>query len=238
MQEQNNMSKVKNGSNSACIEGVEDFEGIEGKIAVSSASQSHRGNEITLYTDLGKYCISIADFKLLGYPTADKTEQYPFCIDRDEYEKIEFMAEKLRAVKYLSYLLSFSDKSEKMLMMKLKEKEYSANVSMAALEVMKKSGLVNEAEICGRKMQTYAREKCYGPFRIKRELVMKGFSESSINEAFEATDIDFDEVLRELCRRLVVKRRIDDKRKLCERLMRYGYSYSDIKGVIGEYIED
>ncbi len=209
-------------------------------VTVSSATCSDRGGEYKIYTDIGEFRISAADYRQLGLPSLEKEDGYPCGIRVLSENHLEFLAEKLSAVKYLSWFLTFGDKSEKALIAKLKEKEFSPEAAQAATELLKKNGILDETAICTRKIRAYAETKGFGPYRIKRELKAKGFTDYSIRAAFELAEneIDFGEVLEKLCKKLVVRKKITDKNKLTSSLSRYGYGYSDIKEVIGKYIND
>lgn len=208
------------------------------EITVSSAVSSDKGGEYKIYTDMGEYRISAADYRALGLPSLDKQDGYPCCITVDDDLQLDFLAEKLRAVKYLMYLLGFSDKSKKALLIKLKDKEYSERACTEALALVEKNGLVNEAEICSRKVAVYARSKGFGPYRIRQELKAKGFADTAIRQALDDTDVDFEEVLEKLCRKLISRKGITEKNKLFQSLSRYGYGYGDIKQVAGKCLED
>ena len=79
--------------------------------------------EIIIKNDLGeKFKISLSDAKENGL-FGLKEEDFPFEFEDDG--QIIFLSSKLKAIKYCSYLLSFSDKSASALKRKLYEKQYS-----------------------------------------------------------------------------------------------------------------
>lgn len=208
-------------------------------VTVTSMKCSDRGNEYTLYTSQGKYRISAADYKSLGIPKSEDGESvFPCDITVPGEDYLASLENKLCAVKYLGYLLNFGDKSEKVLLSKLKEKEYNEETSLAALELMKKFGIVNEEATCKRKVSRYAAEKMYGPRRIRQELMTKGFTSSAVNEALEITEVDFGKTLDALCKKLVTKKRITDRKKLTDRLIRSGYGYGEVKEAVNKYLEE
>ncbi|MBQ8758744.1 MAG: hypothetical protein IJZ20_03530 [Clostridia bacterium] len=84
---------------------------------------SKGGSEVTLECEYKeKYTITLADAKRLGLSELSD-EDFP--IDFADDELIEFLSQKLKAIKYATYLLQFSDKSERVLRRKMHEKEYS-----------------------------------------------------------------------------------------------------------------
>ena len=209
-------------------------------VTVTSAKCSAGGNEYTVYTSLGKFRISGADYRSLGIPQVGEDGESVFpCeihIPYDEY--LQFLADKLGAVRYLEYLLNFGDKSEKVLLRKLKEKEYSPEVSEKALELLKKYGVVDEESVCEKKVARYASEKMYGPKRIRNELLSKGFTRDAIDTALERTEVDFGEALDALCKKLVTRLKITDRKKLTDRLLRSGYGYGEVKKAVDKYLSD
>ena len=100
---------------------------------IKDCSRSSGGSEVWLEREDGeKLCITLADAKRLGL---DDRDALPVQIEDEEM--LFFLAEKLKAIRYCKYLLGFSDKSEKTLTMKLKEKQYPKDVIDEALRVMR-----------------------------------------------------------------------------------------------------
>ena len=199
---------------------------------------SERGNEITLKSDVGEiFRISAADARRLELNDPDS---YPREFDDTEY--LSFLCQKLKAVKYCQYLLNFSDKSYSVLLQKLREKQYSPEVCSEAIRVLKDSGVCDEGRICKSKLNSLA-AKLYGPFRIRSELMSKGFSRQDIDNAFETTVIDFDGQ----CLKLIKKRTdgtdiqspYDEKmQKIKAKLARYGYGADSIRHAVNAYFEE
>lgn len=199
---------------------------------------SKGGSEVTLECEFReKYTITLADAKRLGlYGLED--DEYPLQYDDDEL--IEFLSQKLKAIKYASYLLQFSDKSEKVLRQKMREKEYEPSVIDEALNVMRSSGLISDESLCLRKYISIANAKLYGPHRIKSELFAKGFSSEGIKHAEESTDIDFYELCKELCDKLLSSGKINlsdrkERDKFIMKLTRYGYGFETVKSVLSDF---
>ena len=205
---------------------------------ITDTRLSKKGGEITLIGSLGEsFTVSFADAKRLKL-SALSEEDFP--IEFDDDELLEFLSQKLNAVKYCSYLLSFSDKSESVLKRKMKEKDYSSEVIDEALEVLRGSGITDDRELCLKKYTSLAKTKLYGPYRIKSELFSKGFSSEDIKYAEENCDIDFEENIKELFKKLnrIDKYNLSDKAvfsKLVSKLSRYGYSSCHIKLVTGSH---
>lgn len=202
---------------------------------------SKGGSEVTLECEYKeKYTITIADARRLGFAELSD-EDFP--IQYDDDEKIGFLSQKLKAIKYASYLLNFSDKSEKVLKQKMREKEYSSEVIEEALSVLRDSGIISDENLCLKKYVSIANSKLYGSHRIKNELYSKGFSHDDIRKAEECADIDFDEVCCELCDKLLSSSRInladrDSVQKFKAKLSRYGHSFDSINHALRKHINE
>ncbi len=197
---------------------------------------SDGGNEITIKSDTGEsFTLSKADAEREGLYQADL---YP--LEYDDIQYLEFLHQKLRAVKYCQYLLTFSDKSSKVLIKKMREKEYSAEVALEALKVLKSCGIADEAKMCAKKLNALANSKLYGKSRIRAELIAKGFSRADIDKAFEECDIDFYDLASKLFAKLADNlgaENVCDKAlvKLKSKMSRYGYGYDEIRHAVNEY---
>ena len=199
---------------------------------------SKGGSEVTLECEFReKYTITLADAKRLGLYGLEEDE---FPIEFRDDELIMFLAEKLKAIRYALYLLGFSDKSEKILRMKMKEKEYSQEVIDEALGVMKSSGYLSDEDMSLKKYVSIASSKKYGPRRIKSELYSKGFSDDDIRNAEANTDIDFEALLYDLCEKLLSNGRTnlcdkEAREKFKAKLLRYGYCFDMIDKVLRDF---
>lgn len=204
----------------------------------TSMKVSAGGGEFSFYTEDGsRYTISLADAKRLELHEMSHDDM-PFEFEDDEL--MTFLSSKLSAVKYCTYLLSFSDKSISALKLKMREKGYSADVSEAAIEILQNSGFADDESICIKKYTSIAKSKLYGPHRIKQELLSKGFSSNDINKAQSECEIDFEELLRELLEKLLKSSRPDfsDRNQMMKfkaKLSRYGYGFDIINSVLSEY---
>ncbi len=192
---------------------------------------SKGGSEVTLECEFHeKYTITLADARRLGLSELSD-DDFPIIFDNDE--TIVFLAQKLKAIRYALYLLGFSDKSEKVLRNKMREKEYSKEVIDEAMAVMKDAGYISDESLCLKKYISIANSKLYGPYRIKSELFSKGFSAEDIKNAESHAEIDFEELLYELCRKLLSTGRINlsdrnEAEKFKAKLSRYGYGFDTI----------
>ncbi len=205
---------------------------------IKAIKVSSCGGEFTLISDDNeKYTVSLADAKRLGFENGID-EELPILIDDEE--RLIFMSQKLKAVKYCTYLLGFSDKSESALKRKLREKQYTAEVIDAALEILADGGITNDGMLCLRKLVSLASTKLYGPVRLKGALFEKGFDSETIKYAFEEADIDFEHNLSLLIEKLASQQNIDfsdraSVEKFKAKLARYGYSFNQISSVLKDF---
>lgn len=199
---------------------------------------SKGGSEVTLECEFReKYTITLADAKRLGLYDLSE-ESFPLEFSDDGL--IEFLSQKLKAIRYALYLLGFSDKSEKTLRRKMSEKEYTKEIIDEALSVMRDAGYINDESLCLKKYLSIANSKLYGPHRIKSELFAKGFSAEDIKNAEQNAEIDFEELLTSLCEKLLSSGRTDlsDRNESCKfkaKLSRYGYGFDMINSAIRKY---
>ncbi len=206
----------------------------------TSMKISAGGGEYSFFTEDGdRYTISVADAKRLSLAELC-ADDLP--IEFDDDELIEFLSSKLSAIKYCTYLMSFSDKSESVLKRKMRDKGYSSDIAEEALNVLRKSGFTDDAGLCVKKYQAIAISKLYGPHRIKAELIAKGFSTQDINHAQNVCCVDFDKLLSELIQKLLKSKKVDfsnrdEITKFKAKLSRYGYGFGEINTILSHYCD-
>jgi len=201
---------------------------------ITKIYRSEGGNEYTVVDDTrAKYTISAGDFKRFGIAFSDNEGDYPMeCPDnfRDHFEK---GANKLRCVKYLQwYISSYGEKSIKRLSEKCRENDYEDDVTKEAIDLLCEFSVIDEVRACERRIGVYAAEKLYGRYRIRAELSAKGYRRENIDRAFEECDIDFYENAVKMYMKLTrgaTPTDIRERKKLADKMVRYGYSYDEIK---------
>lgn len=201
---------------------------------VCSVLRSEGGNEYTVYDELGsKYQISGGDLRRLEIPFTGREEDYPVEMADSLRELLSECHEKLRCIKYLQwYIESYGEKSKKRFLEKCRENDYSAGVANTAIELLCEYGVIDEIRSCERRIVAYARDKLYGKFRIKNELYAKGYEKASIEAAFENSEVDFYENAVLMYRKLTrngVPSDFKERRKIADKMVRYGYSFDEIK---------
>lgn len=197
---------------------------------IIAATLSIGENEVIVKGDSGEFFkISIADAKRVGvYRLVENEALLPEEFDE---EILDFMSRKLSCVKYGAYLLEFGDKSKKTLASKMQIKGYDKEICLAALDVLEKSGIIDDDRLCLNKLKALATEKLYGPYRLKAELLKKGFTSKQIEIAMDEAELDYDESISRLVDKFVSRGFCTDRKSidsLKNKLSRYGYSYESI----------
>lgn len=195
---------------------------------------SETGNEYTIYDETcAKYILSAADFKRLKITYSGDESEFPKEVSDNIRNELSEYAEKLRCVKYLQwYIQSYGEKSVKRLLEKCRENGYSNEISEAATALLIKYNVIDEIAACKRRITVYAEDKLFGKYRIKQELFAKGYSKKSVEVAFEDCETDFYENAVAMYAKLTkngVPKDYHEKKKLCDKMVRYGYSYDEIK---------
>lgn len=219
---------------------------------ILNISFTESGNQATLRTDRGYFDITRADFltfleSFLGEDVRDavrpgaELDFLPLYVEDDAASELESLAEKLKAIKYASYILGIGDKSEKQLRMKLKTKGYSACAIDSAFEVLRRNGYLCDERTCKRKCELLANGKLFGRRRIISELMAKGYSYSLCEKTVDEAGIDFEENLALLYEKISKGEDLlnrEQKKKISDKLLRYGYSYDEVNclfdGIISE----
>lgn len=212
---------------------------------ITAISFTESGNEVSLKTDVGYFDISRADFSAFLYEFTDLSvteaaQALPIYTEGEAEESLVFYAEKLKAIKYAVYILGISDKSTKQLRSKLKLKGYSERACDDALYVLKKNGYLSDERFCRRKCETLSSGKLYGRRRIISELMAKGISHDMCEGVLADMEIDFYENLCRLFEKLTrgeIPETREQKKKISDKLLRYGYSFDEINEVFCEYTD-
>ena len=207
------------------------------KILLYKVNPTSGGEEAELYVELSsgenfersKFTVSAEMFFELGFSVNFTGEQE---LSREKYEEITLFAERHSAVKRGLSILSFGDNTKKGLANKLRAKGFSRKAAEAACDFLAASGYINEAESAALLAHDMAQKKLYGARRIAAALAEKGFSHEAISTAAEELDVDF----AEICATRIAKmggRELfaakETKSKAVAALLRYGFSYDDIK---------
>lgn len=187
-----------------------------------------KGNKIHIYLD--------GDYKA----TVDKdwwySEKYRNCKEITEEELTELLSSVSfrRAYNKALDLLSRRPYSEKELTRKLREKDFSDEAAEYAVNRLKELSLLDDERYAEMLAEHLYTNKHYGEKRIMQELIFRGIDRETARNAVLA--LDKDEVNSIV---LLLEGKFKDKikdekgkQRTVAALMRYGYSYSDIKSAL------
>ena len=155
-----------------------------------------------------------------------------FEIDRKTCDAVLRSMKLHAAIKKGIALLGFSRNTKKSLIRKLTGKGYPADIAEEAAEFLAAHGYIREHDDAEIYAETLANRKLYGKNRIKKELFAKGFESDAIRDALETLDVDFAEICAKRLKNMggiAVFEEKEAKNKIMASLMRYGFSYDDIK---------
>ena len=203
------------------------------KIEVISVSAIGEGAEMVISVSVSDGDGRIEKRKFLIF-----TEQYlelgirkGQIIDEETFDKIEELSKKCRAIRKGSDLLSQSASSKVRLAHRLRSKGIDKESAENAAEHLEKMGLIDEEADVERQVASCLK-KLWGKKRIYRELCAKGYNSDIVSENISLID---EETLVQNCATLIKKkyRVIPDEpneaKKIIASLVRYGYTFSEIK---------
>ena len=159
-------------------------------------------------------------------------------ISENEILRLSRLSQMNKAKERALRLLEFRSHSVKELKDKLK-REYDEESTEYALEEMSRLGITDDLDFARNKTRFFSEIKHYSPARIKRELKIKGICDSFIETALSEYQTDPADQIE-----IIINTRFSPipqdekgKRRMINYLLRQGYSFSDIKRVIGEYTD-
>ena len=152
-------------------------------------------------------------------------------IDEETFDKIENLSKTCRAIRKGTDLLSYSSSSKVRLVGRLRSKGIDKESATSAAEHLEKIGLIDE-ELDVERQVASCLKKLWGRKRIYQELCAKGY-EKSIVEG-EISKLDEDLMIQNCAALLKKKHRVipadpDVVKKIVASLVRYGYTFSEIK---------
>lgn len=198
-----------------------------GTVSITAANSMGSGEEV--------FTLSAGEWKRmcksLGRIPAELDE-----IDEELYDLMKAADERTSCLTTAARMLSSSDKSARSLQRKLREKGFSEDAAVHAIEMLKKKGYLNEDESCRSYAISAVRSKHYGKRRIVEYLVSHGYSTNAAkNAAEEIPDEDYRDALiyniRKKCPDIVSLPRPEQQKKIAA-LIRLGFTAGEIYKVI------
>ena len=108
---------------------------------------------------------------------------------------------------------------------------------METVEVLKKNGFISDERFCHRKYEQFSQNKLFGKRRIITELMSKGLSYDLCRRVVDESETDFEQNIRFLFDKIskgVIPETREQKKKISDKLLRYGYNYDEISRLFEE----
>lgn len=193
-----------------------------------------RDSKIHIYID-GEYKLTVdSDFWYLS-------KYFSMCeITDEQFEQMSEEIEKRRAFKKAEYFSMQRLYSKGEMLTKLREKNFSPLASSYAADKCEELGLINDEEFASIYADELLTRKHMGISRIILELKRKSISSEIIEEVVSKLECDETENIIHLLEKKYLNRLSDEKgrRSVFASLARLGYSYSDIKHAMEQYLEE
>ena len=133
-------------------------------------------------------------------------------------------------------ILSYGENNKRSLIQKLRQKGYALEVCENIALYMEHRGYIDEKKQIGLLCDTFLRKK-FGKLKIKNELIVKGYAREDVEEyvSRHLADVNF----AENCAYIIENKFLplpavssEDFKKMMGALMRYGYSFAEIKAAL------
>ena len=185
-----------------------------------------KGDKVHLLSD-GEYFLTVDS----GY-LAELGLYSGMVVSESEAEALKEKICSRRAYNKAVDLLSRRDHSKKELVEKLRQKGHG-EYALQATEKLEDYGYLDDRRFAHSFAQELIRLKAYGKKRIEQELYRKGIDRDIISEVISECDFS-SERLTELIERKYSRYLSDEKgiNKTVNALLRFGYSYSEIRDAI------
>ncbi len=173
--------------------------------------------------------VSAAMLSDLALPASVKA---PIPLDRARCEEILRCMKLYAAVKKGIDLLGYAKNTARSLQNKLKMKGYPADIAEEAVHFLVEKGYIRESDDAMLFAENLALRKRYGKSRIQKEMFAKGFAQDVIRETLDMLDVDFAEICAERIKKtggLSLFETPEQKQKTVAALLRYGFSYAEIR---------
>lgn len=152
---------------------------------------------------------------------------------------IVYANDRRRARERALYLMSMRDHSFTELYNKL-IKNYDEDISLEICSILKSKGIINDERYAERLSRQLFEVKRVGVFRARQEMRMKGLSDEIIENKIAKYEDSSDDILSELIEKKYARYLGDEKgqRRVQSALLRQGYTFSQIKSALREYLDD
>lgn len=163
-------------------------------------------------------------------------------LERDELRKIIYASNFRRAYQYALYCLDYRDYSAEDIFQKLVKTYKNEALCLEVVKKLARAGLIDDRRYAEKLAVRLVESRKYGFRRAKREMLAKGISSDTAEEALEKYSDIFSENLMELletkhCRLLTDSSDRKSIEKVKSALVRYGYGFDEINRAVREYFE-
>ena len=193
---------------------------------LTTAHNKH--GRINILTD-GEFRFAVSAFVYRSFPWRDGDG-----ITEEALAELKAADDAERAHESALRMLTARAHGEQELYRKLRQK-YAAEAAQSAVNRCKEAGLIDDAAFAAALAEELSARKGYAPDRIRAELLCRGIDKEIAENAISALDIDRDSVIIKLLEKMKITDASPekDKARAIRRLLNAGYSFSEIKYVLG-----
>lgn len=164
-------------------------------------------------------------------------------IERDELKKIIYASNFHRAYEYALYRLDYRDYSAEEMYKKILDIYKSEKLCHDVIKKLTGAGIIDDSRYAEKLARKLVEAKKYGYRRARHEILLKGISEETAEEALSIYDNMYRENLMELlekrhCRYLTNRTDRKSIEKVKNALVRYGYGFDEINSAVREYFDN
>lgn len=187
------------------------------------------------------YCVEVDDERI--YLHSSIISEYSLKVDmtipQSALDEIIFQNDYRRAKERAFYLFDYRDHSYKELYDKL-IKNYSEEVCDTVMDKMCELGLIDDKKYAEKLARQLFEVKHVGKYKAKFEMQRKGINKEIIDELMNEYEDDTTDRLKELIEKKYIRYLTDKKgvQKVFNALVRCGYSYSDVREALNEYLDE
>lgn len=181
------------------------------------------------------------------YLHADIIADFGICenmeLERSELHKIIYASNFRRAYQYSLYCLDYRDYSASEMLDKLIKTYKNESLCVAVVVKLESCGIINDERYAEKLARRYIEGRKYGFRRAKHEIILKGISEYTAEDAIQIYSGMFSENLMYLIQNKYARflTDIDDKKsieKVKSSLVRNGYGFDEINRAVKEYFDN
>lgn len=160
-------------------------------------------------------------------------------IDEEDLEEITELSHKKRCKEKALWLIQYRDHTRKELIDKLK-RDYPEEYAQETADRLTELGLINDRSYAERYAHDLINLKRLSKKGARQKLMLKGIDRDTIDEVLDEIEIDEDSQIKTVLERKYSKNLDTDKgrQRAVNGLRNMGYSYSDIKSALCEYLDD